>query len=52
MVNYPKKKNTFCKGCGSHQSHAITWQKKAGKASTVAQGKTITILNLKKVQRR
>jgi ribosomal protein L44E len=39
MVNYPKKKNTFCKGCKSHQSHAITWQKKAGKASTMAQGK-------------
>ena len=39
QVNYPKKKNTYCKGCSSHQSHAITWQKKAGKASTTAQGK-------------
>ena len=39
MVNYPKKKNTHCKKCNKHEPHAITWQKKAGKASTTAQGK-------------
>jgi len=41
MVNWPKKKRTYCKNaqCNSHQWHAITWQKKAGKASTTAQGK-------------
>jgi large subunit ribosomal protein L44e len=39
QVNFPKKKNTYCKGCKKHASHAITWQKKPGKASTVAQGK-------------
>lgn len=39
MVNYPKKKRTFCKKCVKHQPHAITWQKKAGKASLMAQGK-------------
>jgi len=39
MVNFPKKKRTYCKKCGDHQSHAITWQKKSGKASTTAQGK-------------
>lgn len=38
QVNYPKKKNTYCKKCDKHESHAITWQKKAGKASTTAQG--------------
>jgi ribosomal protein L44E len=38
MVNWPKKKNTYCKVCVSHQPHAITWQKKAGKASNLAQG--------------
>lgn len=44
MVNWPKKKNTYCKKCKSHQGHAITWQKKAGKASTVAQGKRRTAI--------
>merc|ERR1719420_2387591 len=39
MVNYPKKKNTFCKRCSQHRIHNVTWQKKAGKASLVAQGK-------------
>eukprot|EP00343_Euplotes_focardii_P008213 CAMPEP_0205820354 /NCGR_PEP_ID=MMETSP0206-20130828/2980_1 /ASSEMBLY_ACC=CAM_ASM_000279 /TAXON_ID=36767 /ORGANISM="Euplotes focardii, Strain TN1" /LENGTH=100 /DNA_ID=CAMNT_0053114973 /DNA_START=54 /DNA_END=356 /DNA_ORIENTATION=+ len=39
MVNYPKKKNTHCKKCNKHQPHNITWQKKAGKASSLAQGK-------------
>lgn len=39
MVNFPKKKKTYCRRCNKHESHAITWQKKAGKASTVAQGK-------------
>lgn len=42
MVNYPKKKNTYCRKCDKHESHAITWQKKAGKASTTAQGQTTT----------
>lgn len=31
MVNFPKKKNTYCKKCVKHQPHTITWQKKAGK---------------------
>merc|ERR1712137_313644 len=39
MVNFPKKKRTFCKKCTKHTPHAITWQKKAGKASLTAQGK-------------
>mmetsp|Transcript_16447 Transcript_16447/g.16383 ORF Transcript_16447/g.16383 Transcript_16447/m.16383 type:complete len:101 (+) Transcript_16447:15-317(+) len=39
MVNFPKKKNTYCKKCVKHQPHTITWQKKAGKASLTAQGK-------------
>ncbi len=26
MVNFPKKKNTHCKKCNKHESHAITWQ--------------------------
>merc|ERR1712107_463333 len=38
MVNYPKQKNTYCKKCNKHTSHAVS-QYKAGKASTVAQGK-------------
>ena len=38
MVNFPKKKRTFCKKCNKHQEHTITWQKKAGKASLFAQG--------------
>jgi len=38
MANFPKKKRTFCKKCGDHQVHAVTWQKKAGKASPAAQG--------------
>ena len=39
MVNYPKTKRTHCRRCNAHKTHAITWQKKAGKASLVAQGK-------------
>merc|ERR1712086_847248 len=39
MVNFPKKKRNLCKKCGNHREHSITWQKKAGKASLVAQGK-------------
>ncbi len=38
-ANWPKKKRTFCRKCGDHQEHGVTWLKKAGKASTVAQGK-------------
>nr|BAK02369.1 predicted protein [Hordeum vulgare subsp. vulgare] len=38
MVNYPKKKNTFCKKCNKHTAHSVS-QYKAGKASTKAQGK-------------
>merc|ERR1740117_2385530 len=39
MVNFPKKKRTYCSKCNKHETHAISWQKKAGKASTTAQGK-------------
>lgn len=41
MVNWPKKKNAYCKHkqCRSHKPHALTWQKKGGKASLTAQGK-------------
>mmetsp|Transcript_99160 Transcript_99160/g.241117 ORF Transcript_99160/g.241117 Transcript_99160/m.241117 type:complete len:101 (-) Transcript_99160:9-311(-) len=39
MVNYPKTKRTHCKGCNAHTQHGVTYQKKAGKASLVAQGK-------------
>eukprot|EP00461_Guttulinopsis_vulgaris_P000998 UN00998 len=39
MVNFPKQKKAHCKKCKSHTLHGITWQKKAGKASLVAQGK-------------
>ncbi len=39
MVNFPKKKRTYCKKCVKHTPHAITWQKKSGKASLTAQGK-------------
>eukprot|EP00808_Paulinella_micropora_P019987 g5109.t1 len=39
MVNWPKKKNAFCKKCKTHTSHSLTWQKKAGKATLTAQGK-------------
>jgi len=39
MVNFPKKKNTYCKKCGKHEQHNITWQKKSGKATNTAQGK-------------
>jgi ribosomal protein L44E len=35
MVNFPKKKRTYCKKCVKHTPHAITWQKKAGKVTTV-----------------
>ena len=40
MVNIPKTRNTYCKGreCKKHTPHNVT-QYKAGKASTVAQGK-------------
>ena len=38
MVNFPKQKRTYCKGCKKHDVHVITWQKKAGKASLTAQG--------------
>ena len=37
QVNYPKKKNTFCKKCNKHTAHGVS-QYKAGKASTTAQG--------------
>jgi large subunit ribosomal protein L44e len=35
----PKKSRTHCKRCNKHQVHAISHQKKAGKASLTAQGK-------------
>lgn len=38
MVNFPKQRKAHCKGCKAHTLHGITWQKKAGKASLVAQG--------------
>ena len=38
QVNWPKQKKAFCKKCKTHTLHAITWQKKSGKASLVAQG--------------
>jgi len=40
MVNIPKTRRTYCKGkaCRKHTPHKVT-QYKAGKASTVAQGK-------------
>jgi ribosomal protein L44E len=37
QVNWPKKKNTFCKKCAAHKPHAVS-QYKAGKASTRVQG--------------
>jgi len=37
QVNYPKKKNTFCKKCNKHTSHSVSQYKK-GKDSTTAQG--------------
>ena len=39
QVNFPKQKKAFCKKCKKHTLHAISWQKKAGKASKTAQGK-------------
>ena len=38
QVNWPKKKNTLCTKCGKHTSHNVS-QYKAGKASTLAQGR-------------
>ncbi|CEG00542.1 Ribosomal protein, zinc-binding domain [Ostreococcus tauri] len=38
MVNVPKSKKTFCKGCKKHSAHKVT-QYKTGKASLYAQGK-------------
>merc|ERR1711933_208545 len=38
MVNIPKNRNTYCKGCKKHENHKVT-QYKIGKASIYAQGK-------------
>ena len=38
MVNIPKERRTYCKGCRKHQVHKVA-QYKAGKASNFAQGK-------------
>ena len=38
QVNFPKQKKTYCKRCKKHTLQGITWQKKAGKASLLAQG--------------
>ena len=38
MVNIPKAKKAFCKGCKKHQNMKVT-QYKTGKASLFAQGK-------------
>ena len=38
QVNFPKQKKTYCKRCKKHTLQSITWQKKGGKASLVAQG--------------
>lgn len=39
QVNFPKQKKAHCNKCKKHTTHGITWAKKAGKASLVAQGK-------------
>eukprot|EP00744_Colponema_vietnamica_P015009 GILI01021019.1.p2 GENE.GILI01021019.1~~GILI01021019.1.p2 ORF type:complete len:108 (-),score=32.44 GILI01021019.1:66-389(-) len=38
MVNFPKKKRTYCKKCKKHTPHQVS-QYKQGKASNHAQGK-------------
>jgi hypothetical protein len=45
MVNFPKKKRTYCKKCKKHMPHSVS-QYKQGKASLFAQGMACVIVTI------